>query len=221
MKKPRKIENVYGIFKIENGVLVKCIPPKRLKEVHIPRLVKVIGESAFIDCQSIQSITIPDTVLEIGKRAFNGCKALEEINIPNSLRIIDTGAFEGCESLKEIRIPASVKKIGESAFENCKALKRIVLLNPLTEIGQDAFKYCPKNNLQNLIKEQIDAKRTFTVFAKIDARWSVNIKANNIKEVMQKIEKNFYAADFGEAYDIDYQVVNIETPDGKLINPQQ
>ena len=37
---------------------------------------------------------------------------------------------------------------------------------------------------------------------------------------MQKIEKRFYAADFGDAYDIDYQVVNIETPDGKTINPQ-
>lgn len=76
------------------------------------------------------------------------------------------------------------------------------------------------NDLQTLIKEQMDAKETFTVFAKINARWSVNIKANNIKEVMQKIEKRFYAADFGDAYDIDYQVVNIETPDGKTINPQ-
>lgn len=77
------------------------------------------------------------------------------------------------------------------------------------------------NNLQTLIKEQMDAKETFTVFAKINARWSVNIKANTIKEVMQKIEKRFYAADFGDAYDIDYQVVNIETPDGKTINPPQ
>jgi 16S rRNA C967 or C1407 C5-methylase (RsmB/RsmF family) len=76
------------------------------------------------------------------------------------------------------------------------------------------------NDLQTLIKEQMDAKETFTVFAKINARWSVNIKANTIKEVMQKIEKRFYAADFGDAYDIDYQVVNIETPDGKTINPQ-
>ena len=77
------------------------------------------------------------------------------------------------------------------------------------------------NNLQTLIKEQMDAKETFTVFAKINARWSVNIKANTVKEVMQKIEKRFYATDFGDAYDIDYQVVNIETPDGKTINPPQ
>lgn len=77
------------------------------------------------------------------------------------------------------------------------------------------------SNLQNLIQDQMDAKETFTVFAKIDARWSVNVKANTVKEVMQKIEKRFYAADFGDAYDIDYQVVNIETPDGKTINPQQ
>ena len=76
------------------------------------------------------------------------------------------------------------------------------------------------NNLQTLIKEQMDAKETFTVFAKINARWSVNIKANTIKEVMKKKKKRFYAADFGDAYDIDYQVVNIETPDGKTINPQ-
>lgn len=77
------------------------------------------------------------------------------------------------------------------------------------------------NNLQTLIKEQMDAKETFTVFAKINARWSVNVKANTVKEVMQKIEKRFYAADFGDAYDIDYQVVNIETPDGKTTNPPQ
>ena len=77
------------------------------------------------------------------------------------------------------------------------------------------------NNLQNLIKEQMDAKATFTVFAKIDARWSVNIKANTVKEVMHEVAKRFYAADFGDAYDIDYQVVNIETPDGETINPPQ
>lgn len=120
MKKPSKSD--FGVFIIENGVLIECIPPKRVKEIHLPRLVKVIGESAFINCNSTTSITLPDSVTEIGESAFKGCEALETVNIPNSVKRIGAYAFYGCKALKNITIPNSVTRIGECAFAFCESL---------------------------------------------------------------------------------------------------
>ena len=45
----------------------------------IPDSIKCIGDYAFSDCTSLQSITIPDSVIDIENRAFDGCTSLQEI----------------------------------------------------------------------------------------------------------------------------------------------
>ena len=61
-------------FVIENSVLSEYLGED--KEVVIPNHVTQIGNCAFYNCTSLQSITIPDGVTEIGERAFEGCKKL-------------------------------------------------------------------------------------------------------------------------------------------------
>ncbi len=85
----------------------------------IPNSVTKIGDEAFSDCKSLQSITIPNSVTSIGDEAFRNCESLQSITIPNSVTSIGNRAFEHCYSLKSITIPNSVTKIGDGAFSGC------------------------------------------------------------------------------------------------------
>ena len=64
-----------------------------------------IRDSAFYNCQNLQSITIPNGVTQIGDVAFFGCESLESIVIPEKVTQIGYSAFEDCKSLKNITIP--------------------------------------------------------------------------------------------------------------------
>ena len=68
-------------------------------------------------------ITIPNSVKTIGNGAFSDCKSLQSVTIGNSVETIGENAFSECISLKLITIPDSVKTIGEDAFEYCKILQ--------------------------------------------------------------------------------------------------
>jgi len=62
----------------------------------IPDSVTSIGDSAFKNCWSLQSVTIPDSVTSIGNDAFYDCSSLQSVNIPDSVTSIGDWAFWGC-----------------------------------------------------------------------------------------------------------------------------
>ena len=88
----------------------------------IPNSVTSIGDGAFSDCKSLQSVTIPNSVTSIGDHAFEQCKSLQSITIPNSVTSIGNSAFSSCDSLQSVTIPNSVTKIGDEAFIRCTHL---------------------------------------------------------------------------------------------------
>lgn len=57
----------------------------------------------------------------------------------------------------------------------------------------------------------------YFVRMKIDARYTTEVEADSIEEAKEKAEENFSNADFGEASDIDGDVVVIEDPDGNYV----
>ena len=75
----------------------------------------VIGEGAFKDCTSLESIDIPNSVTEIDGYAFGGCTSLESIDIPNSVTEIGEVAFEDCTSLKSIH--STIEKVDGVVIE--------------------------------------------------------------------------------------------------------
>ena len=114
-EKKNAVRDEYGALYTADGLkLIKG--PDDETSYTIKKGTVIIGDSAFGDCTSLQSINIPDSVTSIGNSAFAYCKSLKSINIPDSVTSIGNSAFWGCESLQSINIPDSVTSIGNIAF---------------------------------------------------------------------------------------------------------
>lgn len=134
------------------------------KDVVIPDGLQ-LGECAFSDCTTIESVILNKDIKEIPWRAFSnckkltriyglvqiekigcnafwGCESLSKIDLPLGITEIADHAFYGCTSLKEITIPASVIEIGYAAFQDCKNLRSIKFPKGLKEIHTEAFMCC-------------------------------------------------------------------------------
>ncbi len=97
----------------------------------IPNTVATIGARAF-EGTTLKRIVIPEGVTLIGDGAFCDCKSLETVSLPNSLERICSIAFSSSK-ISSIYIPAGVKDISESAFFQCENLSTITVSNENTK----------------------------------------------------------------------------------------
>ena len=151
-----------GAVDVPRDMFGKCTG---LKKVTLKNGVRSIGEDAFRDCSSLESVIFENTVLEkISDGAFWGCSALSSIALPDSvteiernaffetglrniqlpekLTLIGGGAFCNCKNLKQVQLPPQLKELGEGAFFNCENLTQIQLPAQLNKLGTDAFRNC-------------------------------------------------------------------------------
>jgi hypothetical protein len=103
--------------------------------------VTSIGDNAFRDCATIESITMPDSVTTIKTYAFYQCTNLSSVTLSSTLETIGERAFLRC-SFDTIDIPASLKSIGMRSFYGCASLGSIVLPEGFETIGPEAFRLC-------------------------------------------------------------------------------
>jgi hypothetical protein len=111
-------------------------------------------------------------VKSIGDYAFKNCSSLESVTIPNSVTSIGSFAFEHCDKLESITIPNSVTSIGYCAFQNCKELTSITL-NGNPRIGADAFSDATVT--MNLTASQIGNDYWTTFY---NDNWEYNFEAD-------------------------------------------
>jgi hypothetical protein len=98
------------ISDVYSGTVIAC---------EIGNNVTEIGDGAFYDCSSLNSVTIPNSVTSIGGSAFWYCSSLTSITIPNSVTSIGNAAFYGCSSLEEIVCESTTPPtLGMQAFNN-------------------------------------------------------------------------------------------------------
>ena len=140
--------------------------------------VKTIGDRAFYQCKSLESIDLSDVEI-IGREAFSGCTMLSEIGDLSSLEAIGSYVFSDCyeldyniqiySTLKKIEdyaffgsrftgfhLEEGIKEIGEHAFENCSNLESVYLPSTITSVGDYAFAGC--YNLERADLSKISAK---------------------------------------------------------------
>ena len=104
--------------------------------------VTTIGDCAFYGCSSLTSVTIPDSVTAIGYAAFAYCDSLTSVTIPDSVTSIGGWVFFSCSSLTSVTIPYSVTTIGFQAFSWCESLTSVTIPDSVTSIGGYAFSSC-------------------------------------------------------------------------------
>jgi hypothetical protein len=91
--------------------------------------VRVIGDSAFLDCIALESASFPD-VISLGTSAFDGCAALQTVNLP-SLGTIRASAFRGCAALAEITLGATPPAtVGNLVFQTVTSATAITIKVP-------------------------------------------------------------------------------------------
>ena len=134
-----------SVTSIGNSAFENC---SSLQSVTISDSVTSIGDCAFLDCSSLQSVTIPDSVTSIGNSAFSVCKFLQSVTIPDSVTSIGNSAFGSCSSLHSVTIPDSVTSIGDGAFAGCSSLYSVTIPDSVTSIGNEAFSRC--SSLQSI-----------------------------------------------------------------------
>ena len=86
-----------------------------------------IGDSAFINCISLESVIIGNGVTSISDSSFASCSSLANVTISDSVMSIGSGAFGNCSSLISITIPNSVTSIGSFVFSGCSSLIQLIL----------------------------------------------------------------------------------------------
>ncbi len=104
--------------------------------------VTSIGEQAFVDCESLESILIPGGVKRISYCLFANCRSLKSVQLQEGITAIEAGAFLNCECLESILIPGSVLSIGQEAFSGCIRMESAFMQSGIKDIGIRAFYGC-------------------------------------------------------------------------------
>lgn len=98
---------------------------------------------AFHSCASLRTVTFPNTVKTIGQQAFNNSQSLESLKMPAALSSIGDNAFLYCRKIRSVDLSAtSLTKI-DSWFSNVDSLRTVKLPSTVTEIGENAFYNSP------------------------------------------------------------------------------
>lgn len=136
---------------ILNGAFMNC---EGLVHLTLPSTLKAIGEWAFANCTSLQSVDVSQSTYQyfysFEDYAFTNCTALETFTFAPVNRTIGEWMFKGCTNLKTINVPSTITGIGIGAFEECTGLTSVTLPDNMNNIAQDVFKNCSSLTTVNL-----------------------------------------------------------------------
>lgn len=128
------------LFTIDMYSLIQY-PSGKEGEYTVPTDVKYICERAFAEASSLKAVTM-NSVNEIGNSAFIDCVSLETVNISKETKTICDSAFRGCTSLETIKLPDTLLSVGSNCFRDCVSLKTIKLPMKLEDAESSSFMGC-------------------------------------------------------------------------------
>lgn len=126
-------------------IKVQAFARTGLTSMAIPNTVTFIGESAFAECEDLETVIIGDGIQTIPADAFQKCHSLSTLTLGKNVETIYGSAFESCAKLGALTIPASVTDIEDEAFLDCHGLLSI-------EVEEGNKKYDSRNGCNALIR---------------------------------------------------------------------
>lgn len=123
---------------LQDSAFIGC---DSLETVTITAPIKEIGDHLFHKCPKLQSVTFPETVEKIGKEAFCG-SCIKEIKLPSGLQSIGIWGFAYTD-IESVELPEGMTSFGGlGVFEQCYSLKSVKLPTTLTMIDSNSFYGC-------------------------------------------------------------------------------
>ncbi|MBO5302700.1 MAG: leucine-rich repeat domain-containing protein [Lachnospiraceae bacterium] len=137
----------YDITDDSKCVIMGLTKPEGVTEITIPSeingsIVTGIGEDAFCELSSLESVTIPDTVTSIADGAFVNCGSLENIAFSNTITEIGANAFSGTKWIENKRAENPLVIVNSILIDGTTAQGAVTIPDTVTTIGYDAFKDC-------------------------------------------------------------------------------
>ena len=82
------------LFEVRDGALIQTDEERIISYLHsadggtytVPADIRVIGDSAFVECKELMGIEMPEGLEIIEESAFNRCVSLAEIVLPSTVR---------------------------------------------------------------------------------------------------------------------------------------
>ena len=93
-------------------------------DVTVKQGTRILADSAFANCNSINTVTFQRGLKSIGEMAFDS-SSVQSIFVPNGVTRIYDAAFMFCRNLNNISLPHSLRSIGAYAFYGCNNLKSV------------------------------------------------------------------------------------------------
>ena len=109
--------------------------------------VTVIGERAFENATSLESVVVPENVTTLSSNCFNKCTSLKSISLPSTLKTIKYQAFYNCISLESIEIPKGTTTLEHNVFNGCANLRTVIINNGVPELSDWTFQKCKIDKL--------------------------------------------------------------------------
>ncbi|MBO7302575.1 MAG: leucine-rich repeat protein, partial [Clostridia bacterium] len=173
-------------FKAENS----------LKSVVIPATYSYIGDYAFYDCDSLETVTIEERkanengerepgMESIGKSAFESCDVLTNFKMPIDVKVVSEFMLKDCKAIGELDL-SNIETIEKGAFFGCSALKKVTVSDKITSATKEAFYNCDAlvyNVEGNLCYLGNDANKTVLLVKAADANIEKFAISNTTKVV--------------------------------------
>jgi len=96
-----------------------------LTQTDLPEGIVEIGSSAFNYCEYLNRIEFPSTLRLIGMSAFSNCNKLTSLSFPEGVTSIPSHVASFCNELQRIDLSSTIDSIDSYAFGNCPNLSEI------------------------------------------------------------------------------------------------